>query len=141
MIWRQLHTGYNQMPADFWDTHSKDLDSWQEEGRTFYRVHGPEVSAWFINDFISVDGEEAFAAVVRQVDGDQAVIELVNDHSTERSSVWGISARNTEQNYALNLLLDPEIDFVTLQGSAGSGKTFASFSSRLGSNDRTEPLS
>ena len=32
-------------------------------------------------------------------------------------------ARNREQNFAMNLLMNPDIDFVTLLGQAGTGKT------------------
>ena len=45
------------------------------------------------------------------------------DYAHGPHSVWGITARNSEQNFALNLLMDPEIDFVTLLGTAGTGKT------------------
>jgi PhoH-like ATPase len=45
--------------------------------------------------------------------------------------VWGIIALNREQNFALNLLLDPEIDFVTLLGTAGTGKTLLTLASAL----------
>ena len=37
--------------------------------------------------------------------------------------LWGVSPRNKEQAFALDLLLDPEIPFVSLVGKAGSGKT------------------
>ena len=46
-------------------------------------------------------------------------------------SVWGINARNREQNFALNLLMDPEIDFVTLLGAAGTGKTLLALAAGL----------
>jgi len=37
--------------------------------------------------------------------------------------IWGISPRNREQRFAVDLLLDPEISLVTLVGKAGTGKT------------------
>jgi len=37
--------------------------------------------------------------------------------------LWGVSPRNKEQSFALDLLLDPNIPFVSLVGKAGSGKT------------------
>src|SRR5690606_26574304 len=40
-------------------------------------------------------------------------------------------ARNREQNFALNLLLDPSIDFVTLLGAAGTGKTLLALAAGL----------
>jgi PhoH-like ATPase len=44
---------------------------------------------------------------------------------------WGITARNREQNFALNLLMNPEIDFVTLLGQAGTGKTLLTLAAAL----------
>ncbi|MEO5703098.1 MAG: PhoH family protein, partial [Gammaproteobacteria bacterium] len=46
-------------------------------------------------------------------------------------TVWGINALNREQNFALNLLMDPEIDFVTLLGIAGTGKTLLTLAASL----------
>jgi PhoH-like ATPase len=56
---------------------------------------------------------------------------LVNDYRVERSGVWGITARNREQNFALNLLLDPEIEMVTILGQAGTGKTLLALAAGL----------
>lgn len=53
------------------------------------------------------------------------------DHTQQGHAVWGITARNPEQNFALNVLLDPEIDFVTLIGAAGSGKTLLALAAGL----------
>ena len=59
------------------------------------------------------------------------LMELVRDYRNERHSTWGITARNREQNFALNLLLDPEIDFVTILGPAGTGKTLLTLAAGL----------
>jgi PhoH-like ATPase len=40
-----------------------------------------------------------------------------------KEGVWGIFARNKEQLFALDLLLDDSISLVTLDGMAGTGKT------------------
>jgi PhoH-like ATPase len=40
-----------------------------------------------------------------------------------RKPVFGIMARNVQQTMAMDLLLDDEIKFITLLGSAGTGKT------------------
>jgi PhoH-like ATPase len=42
-----------------------------------------------------------------------------------------VTARNREQNLALNLLMDPEIDFVTVLGPAGTGKTLLTLAAGL----------
>jgi PhoH-like ATPase len=126
-----LFTGSMKLPADFWDSHSKDMDSWSEQGRTFYRLTGPLARGWFPNQFLFDDSERKFEAIVRRVENDTAVIEVARDFRGERHAVWGISARNREQNFALNLLMDPEIDFVTLMGQAGTGKTLLTLAAAL----------
>jgi len=126
-----LFTGANELPVDFWDKHVKEVDSWQEDGHTYYRVTGPDVVAWSINQFIYTTSDDSFEAIVRSREGETAVVELVNDYRSHHHAVWGICARNREQNFALNLLLDPEIDFVTLLGTAGTGKTLLALASGL----------
>ncbi len=107
------------------------MESWQEEGRTFYRVTGPAVEAWFPNQCLWAEGEDGIEALVHGVQGGTAVIELVQDFRNPRHTVWGINARNREQNFALNLLMDPNIDFVTLVGAAGTGKTLLTLAAGL----------
>ncbi|MCA1799155.1 MAG: PhoH family protein [Xanthomonadaceae bacterium] len=126
-----LYAGTSQLAADFWEHHSKDMESWQEDGRTFYRVTGPSISTWYANQCLWSDAEDGVEASVHRVDGDTAVIELVNDFRNPRHTVWGINARNREQNFALNLLMDPDVDFVTLVGQAGSGKTLLTLAAGL----------
>jgi PhoH-like ATPase len=126
-----LYSGEQQLPGDFWDRHSKDMESWQEAGRTFYRVSGPDTATWYPNQCLFMEGDSGFEAMVRRRDGDDAIIELVNDYRSNRQAVWGIAARNREQNFALNMLMDPEVDFVTLLGTAGTGKTLLALAAGL----------
>ncbi|HRD70708.1 MAG TPA: PhoH family protein [Legionella sp.] len=125
-----LHRGLHILDNDFWDTHAKDMSSWQESGKTFYQVTGPLVNQWNHNDCISTENNE-FQAIVKKLNGNNAVVQLVRDYTQTKNSVWGITARNREQNFSLNLLLDPDIDFVTLQGSAGTGKTLLTIAAGL----------
>ena len=126
-----LYSGQSELPSDFWDQHSKDMDSWQEEGRTFYRVTGPSTDAWYVSQCLYMQGDQPFEAIVREKGDGSAVIELANDYRSQKHAVWGISARNREQNFALNLLMDPAIDFVTLLGTAGTGKTLLALAAGL----------
>lgn len=126
-----LHSGSKQLPKDFWDNHSKDMESWQESGNMFYRITGPLVSSFMINEFLFYDCEKPFHAIVRKVENNNAVLEVIQDHTNPKHNVWGITARNPEQNFALNLLMDPEIDFVTLLGQAGTGKTLLTLAAAL----------
>jgi PhoH-like ATPase len=125
-----LHSGMHVLENNFWDTHAKDMEAWQEGGQTFYRITGPLTKQWNPNDCLSTDDSQ-FQALVRQIEPGSAVVQMARDHTQKNHSVWGIHARNREQNFALNLLLDPEIDFVTLQGSAGTGKTLLTIAAGL----------
>jgi len=126
-----LYSSESELPGDFWESHSKDIDSWQEDGHTYYRVKGPDTAKWYVNQCLYMEGEQPFEAVVRSKDGDDAIIEIVKDFRSSKHAVWGISARNREQNFALNLLMDPSIDFVTLLGTAGTGKTLLALAAGL----------
>jgi PhoH-like ATPase len=127
-----LFKGAAELGEDFWEQHAKEMDSWQQEGRTFYKLTGPETHQWYSNQFLySHDESHPFYAQVREVNDDHAIIETTADYRTSRHTVWGINARNLEQNFALNLLMDPEIDFVTLVGSAGTGKTLLTLAAGL----------
>jgi PhoH-like ATPase len=126
-----LYNGIVELPQDFCDKHSKDMASWQEAGRMFYRISGPLVKTFLINEFVYYEFEKPFHAIVRKIEDNTATLEVVQDHSNPKHNVWGIMARNREQNFALNLLMDPEIDFVTLLGQAGTGKTLLTLAAAL----------
>ncbi len=126
-----LYRGMQELSGDFWEQHGKEMESWQEEGRTFYRLSGPEVENWYPNEFIALEDDESFHAVVRRIDEGDAIIETVRDYHSPSHNVWGINSRNREQNFALNMLMDPEIDFVTLVGQAGTGKTLLTLAAGL----------
>lgn len=126
-----LYSGMKELPADFWEKHSKAMESWQESGRMFYRLTGPLCKTFLVNEFVYYEFEKPFHAIVRNISHDTAVLEVVKDHLQPKHNVWGINARNREQNFALNLLMDPEVDFVTLLGQAGTGKTLLTLASAL----------
>ncbi|MFL6673969.1 MAG: PhoH family protein [Massilia sp.] len=133
-----LYSGIVQLPDDFWDKHGKDMESWQENkngtSATYYRLTGPFIASLLVNQFVYLeprDGEAAFYAQVRQINGKTAVLQTLRDYSHAKNNVWGITARNREQNFALNLLMNPEVDFVTLLGQAGTGKTLLALAAGL----------
>ena len=127
-----LYSGMEELPLDFWSTHGNKMDSWQDQrGHTFYKVIGPLVKNWHSNQFLYLSDDSAFECIVRNREGDTATLELARDFREAKHSVWGIQARNREQNFALNVLLDPDIDFVTLLGQAGTGKTLLALAAGL----------
>jgi PhoH-like ATPase len=127
-----LYSGAQELPDDFWETHGQKMESWKDPvGRTFYRVTGPLVKTWHINQFLFMEDGSEFEAIVRSRGETGAVLELALDFRHPQHAVWGIQARNREQNFALNMLMDPEIDFVTLLGTAGTGKTLLTLATGL----------
>ncbi|WP_297480731.1 PhoH family protein [Ferrovum sp.] len=127
-----LYTGVRELPDDFWETHGKDMQSWQEQGRTLYKVEGPLVPSFYLNEFVYQEqGENPFYARVKERIGSSAVLEVLRDYTSQRHNTWGIVAANREQNFALNLLMNPDLDFITLLGQAGTGKTLLTLAAGL----------
>jgi PhoH-like ATPase len=128
-----LYTGVLPLPPDFWERHGKTMESWQQGGHTFYRISGPLVPVLLINQFVYLEapGSTPLYARVTEITGKTAVLKTLRDYTHGKNAVWGVTARNREQNFALNLLMDPECDFVTLAGTAGTGKTLMTLASGL----------
>jgi len=129
-----LYAGWLALPPDFWSKHGKGVESWQQQGSTFYRITGPVVPYLLINQFVyfeGKDGEASLYAQVRELNGKTAVLQTLRDYTHNKNAVWGITARNREQNFALNLLMNSECDFVSLLGQAGTGKTLLALAAGL----------
>ncbi len=128
-----LYAGSFALPGDFWATHGQTVESWQQGAHTFYRVAGPVVPSLLINQFVFFEspGEPSLYARVTEIRGTTAVFKTLKDFNHLKNAVWGVTTRNREQNFAMNLLMDPEVDFVTLTGTAGSGKTLMALAAGL----------
>jgi PhoH-like ATPase len=126
-----LYSGTQALPADFWDSHGKELASWEDQGRTYYRVTGPLVGEWHPNQCLYLEGEQGFEAIVQKCEEGSATLYTAWDYRSAHRSVWGITARNREQNFALNLLMNKDVDFVSLVGTAGTGKTLLTLAAGL----------
>lgn len=131
-----MYSGVMTLPADFWPKHGKSMESWADtkSGTMFYRVSGPLVPSMLVNQFVyqeNPDGTTPFYAQVREINGKSALLQTLRDFSHQKNNVWSVTARNREQNFALNLLMNPEVDFVTLLGQAGTGKTLLALAAGL----------
>ncbi len=126
-----LYDGVMPLPENFWLKHGKDVESWQQGGTTYYRIKGPLCAEFIVNEFVYFEGEMPLQAQVREVSGKSAVLATLRDYSHGKNNVWGITARNREQNFALNLLMNPDCDFVSLLGQAGTGKTLLALAAAL----------
>lgn len=121
-----LHTGSSAIAASIWAQAQEQL----HEQRVSYQLQLPP-GDWYANQCVWVE-ESGFEGIIRDLAEDgSARIEPLIDYRQADAAVWGIQARNREQNFALNLLLDPSIDFITLLGAAGTGKTLLTLAAGL----------
>ena len=125
-----LYQGLRVHDETFWEAYPQ-LESWNENGRAYYRIQPENENGWYPNQCVAIGEKSGVEALVKEVGSDNVVLRLVDDYSENHKSVWGIHARNREQNFALNLLMDPDIDFVTLMGTAGTGKTLLALAAGL----------
>ncbi|WP_114690349.1 PhoH family protein [Polynucleobacter necessarius] len=131
-----MYAGVMTLPADFWPKHRKDMESWADSksGTMFYRVTGPSVASMLVNQFVyqeNSDGSTPFYAQVKEINGKTALLQTLRDFSHQQNNVWNVTMRNREQNFAMNLLMNPDVDFVTLLGQAGTGKTLLALAAGL----------
>jgi PhoH-like ATPase len=128
-----LYSGVMALQSDFWDKHGKTVESWQQGTHTFYRVTGPAVPNMLINQFVYFEapGEPTLYARVTEIRDRTAVLKTLKDYGHAKNAVWGVTTRNREQTFAMNLLMDPDVDFVTLAGTAGTGKTLMALAAGL----------
>ncbi|MEQ1834871.1 MAG: PhoH family protein [Candidatus Nitrotoga sp.] len=127
-----LYSGVLALPQDFWDKHGKDMKSGPQGEHTFYNIQGPLCRDMLLNQFVyQENGSNPFYAVVTEQNDNTAMLRTLTDYTHTKNAIWGITARNREQSFVLNLLMNPEIDFVTLLGQAGTGKTLLTLAAGL----------
>ncbi len=115
---------YPDAGSELWNGLALDVSVEREAQRVIYHLAGKIPAAWHPGMLVADGDEEArFEAVVREVDGQRARLELLANYR-HGASVWGVHAHDCRQNFTLNLLMDDDIDLVTIAGSAGTGKTF-----------------
>jgi len=120
-----LPLGYVELDEQTWGSMAADMEVSDGPQGTHYRLRWPEgVFAPSINGFVVLPGDKGQVLRCTEIEED-GHMQLHDVHSfrSERNAIWGIQAKNSEQNMAMNLLMDPEVDMVTLLGKAGSGKT------------------
>lgn len=127
-----LPSGIRRLPDDYF----ADLESWQEGSNTFYRVEQEVDQPYMVNECLLVDSpvhgkEKNFKAIVQSIDNNAVLLRYPTDYIGHRHNVWGMHARNDEQNFALNFLMDKNIDLISLLGPAGTGKTMLALASAL----------
>jgi len=125
-----MYTGLAELPPDFF-AQNPNLETWKLDEQSFCRVQGSFTKNWHPNVCIASPEKSDFSAIVHERTGESAVLAYSIDYRRSKNTVSGITARNKEQNFALNLLLNPQIDFVTLLGPAGTGKTLLTLAAAI----------
>ena len=124
-----LYSGTEILPPNFGEVLKTSL-SWTHENQTYYEITAPFVKEWKLNQFLySENLEEKDEFIVLKKEDDKAQIRTIINYREQ--DVFGIRALNREQNFALNALVDPSFDFVTLAGQAGTGKTALALAAAL----------
>ena len=73
----------------------------------------------FPNQFLLLKNEATNKSAICRFEGYDKPLKKVNKFK----NIWGLSARNKEQQYAMDLLFDKDIHVISLTGPAGTGKT------------------
>lgn len=126
-----LYNGMSTLAQPLSDLGITEANRQQVDGRSLYRIDPVDSRQWYPNQCL-YDSEAGNFDVIFRALADRGVgLEPVRDFTKAGNTVWGIHARNREQNFALNLLMDPDLDFVSLLGTAGTGKTLLALAAGL----------
>lgn len=123
-----LFPGIRALSNDFWTIVAPTLESGEKNGVATYSFLTSTPGDFVMNEILWIPSDVGtpFAARVTAIEGTRITMTLLKDYTKTGDKLFGIHARNVEQNAALNLLLSPDIDFVTILGQAGTGKTLMS---------------
>jgi PhoH-like ATPase len=126
-----LYDGMTELPASALEPLETASERWEENGRTYFAIDAARARSWYPNQCLFASGSKGADRIFRDLGNQRTALEPARNYSATGSTVWGIHARNREQNFALNLLMDPELDFVSLLGTAGTGKTLLALAAGL----------
>jgi PhoH-like ATPase len=88
-------------------------------------VDAVDQAGWTKENSFAILRSGSQSALVRRVDDEFVVL----GHSAPEA--WGLRARSKEQRFALELLMDPDVSVVALDGRAGTGKTVMAIAAGL----------
>ncbi|TCK09565.1 PhoH family protein [Marinobacterium mangrovicola] len=124
-----LPAGHQHLEKPFWEG-VEQVDSFQENGHTFHRVDRSVLPDTYPNEYIYDDSKD-FAARTVEVTDEKVTLQDLGYERLMQQSCWGIQPINIQQAFAMNALLDPDVDLSILLGAAGSGKTLVALACAL----------
>ena len=120
--------GQRTLVADFWEKIALHFE-WLTEEKPQVRFAATQTDAFIRNEFLHVQNDDTVYRVIDKTPT-RVTLQTVEDYR-KKHRVAGLFARNREQAMAFDLLLDPEIDLVTLLGPAGTGKTLCTLAAAV----------
>ena len=118
----QLYAGFETYLVD-----DQTIDQFYAGDDVF--VEDEDTKRFLPNQYLMLvsNANEKKTALARFVSENAPLKKLVHD----KLPLWGVSARNKEQAFGIDLLMDPAVEVVSLIGKAGSGKTLCALAAGL----------
>ncbi len=109
---RNLYTGTVELPVSH-----EELEGFHANKE----LPLPNPQAFSPNEYVTLvdDANPKKTALAKAFPAENKLVAIQDTHR----GVWGIKARNREQQFVLDALLDDDVRLVTLMGMAGTGKT------------------
>ncbi|MDR0734613.1 MAG: PhoH family protein [Elusimicrobiota bacterium] len=115
----ELYTGVKEVEVS-----SAQIDEFYKNKQLSANAGG-----YYPNQFVIIKADDGSKkSAVGRVN---AAADLIRTLPAQEPLVWGIKPLNKEQRFAMELLLDDNIDLVTLVGTAGTGKTLITLATGL----------
>lgn len=124
-----LTKGHLHYEGNFWDRVDQ-VSTIQHDGKTIHTLSRKEFTEeLYLNKFLLDD--QGFVAKVVDINDQEVSLQHFSRESLMNQEAWGLRPLNIYQAMALNLLLDPEVHLVNLNGAAGSGKTILALAAAI----------
>ena len=124
-----LTKGYIHYDGNFWDR-VDDVSTIQQNGKTTHTISRKDFKEdLYLNKFLMDD--QGFVGKVTDIAEDAVTLLHYNRESLMNQEAWGLKPLDIYQAMALNLLLDPDVHLVNLNGAAGSGKTILALAAAI----------
>ena len=118
----ELYSGFNTCLVD-----DQTIDQFYNGDRI--KLDKEEYPGICLNEFVMLvsSSNEKKTALSRFLGYSNPLSPIVD----RKDGLWGVKARNKEQMFAIDLLMDPKVQVVSLVGKAGSGKTLVAIAAGL----------
>ena len=124
-----LPSGYTYLESPFWEQVDK-VESFQHDGKTYHKLDRSLLPHTWLNEYL-YDETQDFAARTVAVDETSVTLLDLGYQHLMNQSCWGISPINIQQAFAMQSMMDADLDLSIFLGSAGSGKTLIALACAL----------